>query len=74
MRSHNPLGPNPASAESYLPGTPGGQADRRLLRPTGMKDILAWVAAHHPEIDLSTPPIRQAPVGELEVANGGTAS
>jgi hypothetical protein len=69
LRSTQPLGSNPVSAESYLLGELDGHAGLKELRFTGMKDILAWVAAHHPEIDLTAPPLRPAPMDQLNVAN-----
>ena len=68
LQTTHPMGSNPTSAEYYLLGELSTQSELRALRFTGLKDILAWVAEHHPEIDLAAPPVRPAAMDERNVA------
>jgi hypothetical protein len=62
-------GDAPTSAEEYLLRELRALPAAQGLRATGLDGVLAWIAERHPEIDLTSPPARPAPVDRAIVAD-----
>ena len=69
LQNRKVRGGDPVSAEGYLLDVLAEGAAAQELQGGNFERVLAWLAKHHPEVDLARPPSRPAPVDQALAAS-----